>query len=170
MKVLASNCHGLACASTIRVLRALIKSLRSDILFLSKTKVTATRFQPLLFGMGFSDWLDVPPVGTSGGIYLTWKVGIDLELVNLNCNVISCMGHSDSSNTPWMLSCVYASHTAQRCSVFWSDLSSLGKSFGGLGFCLVILIMCWSNYQFGGANIRERLDRGLANQSCSPTL
>jgi exonuclease III len=56
MKILAWNCRGLACAPTIRVLRALIKPHRLDLLFLSETKVISSRFNSPLIGLGFVAW------------------------------------------------------------------------------------------------------------------
>jgi hypothetical protein len=64
MKLLAWICRGLARISTIRVLRALIRYHKLDLLFLSKTMVSSSRFQASLFGLGFSSWLEVPPVGS----------------------------------------------------------------------------------------------------------
>jgi exonuclease III len=63
MKFLAWNCRGLARGPTTRALRALIRTHRPDLLFLSETKVPSIRYQPLLFGLGFMSWLEVSPVG-----------------------------------------------------------------------------------------------------------
>jgi exonuclease III len=62
MKVLAWNCRGLARALTNCALWALIRTHRPDLLFLSETKVLSTRFQSFLFAMGFSTWLEFPPI------------------------------------------------------------------------------------------------------------
>ena len=70
MKVLAWNCRGLARGPTIRTLRASIRSLRPDLIFLSETKVLASCFLHSLVGLDFSDWLEVPPVGLQGGLFL----------------------------------------------------------------------------------------------------
>jgi exonuclease III len=64
MKLLAWNCRGLARNPTIRVLRALIRYHRPDLLFLSETMVPSSRFQASLFVLGFSSWLEVPPSGS----------------------------------------------------------------------------------------------------------
>ncbi|GLT69444.1 hypothetical protein SLA2020_415930 [Shorea laevis] len=203
MKVLAWNCRGLARAPTIRSLRAMIRSRNPDILFLSETKVISSRFQNSLALLGFTVWLEVPPIGFKGGIFLSWKTGVDLEPIRLDSSGISCLVYSEPSNNPWLLSCIYAPHTAQRRAVFWSHLTALGNSFGGawllLGDFNSILSsseksggrcfgssshndfadfvhsnalvdlgfignrFTWSNHRLGQANIRERLDRGLAN-------
>ncbi|XP_059443283.1 uncharacterized protein LOC132175345 [Corylus avellana] len=204
MKVLAWNSRGLARAPTIRALRALIRTHRPDLIFLSETKVASARFQPSLFHLGFSGWLEIPPVGLKGGLFVTWKHGIEIEPVRLDRSCISCLVFSDPSHCPWLFSFIYAPHIAERQLVFWSELTNLGNSFGGawlllgdfnsvlspseksggrgfgsssqndfldfvqsnalidLGF--VGNKFTWSNHRSGLANIRERLDRGLANQ------
>jgi exonuclease III len=78
MKILAWNCRGLARGLTIRALRASIRSLRPDLIFLSETKVPASRFMHSLVGLGFSDWLEVPHVGLQGGLFLDWKFGVEI--------------------------------------------------------------------------------------------
>jgi hypothetical protein len=204
MKILAWNCRGLALAPTIRVLRALICSHRPDLLFLSETKVSSSRYPFLLHGFGFVDMLEVPLVGSRGGIFLTWKEGVDLEPVKLDSHSISYLVLSEPLSTPWMFSSVYAPHLILERSDFWIRMSELGNSFGGvwllmgdfnsvlssseksggrsvgspshlefldfvhsnalvdLGF--VGNRYTWSNHRCGRDNIRERLDRGLANQ------
>jgi hypothetical protein len=131
MKILAWNCRGLALAPTIRVLRALIRSHRPDLLFLSETKVSSSRFRFLLHGVGFVDMLEVYPVGSRGGIFLTWKDGVDLEPVKLDSHSISCLVFSEPLSTPWMFSSIYASHLISKRSDFWTRMSELGNSFGG---------------------------------------
>ena len=131
MKILAWNCKGLARGPTILALRASIRNHRLDILFLSETKVLSSRFQPSLFRLGFSTWLEVPPSGFQGGLYLAWKQGVDIEPVRFNRNCTACLVYYEPSHSPWLLSGIYAPHTSQRREIFWSILSSLGNSFGG---------------------------------------
>jgi exonuclease III len=204
MKVMAWNCRGLACAPTVRTLRALIRLHRPDVLFLSETKVISNRFWNVLFHLGFSTWLEVPPDGLSGGLFVTWKQGLVLQPIRIDQNQISCLVTSHPAPCSWMISCVYAPHTSTSRSIFWSELAQLGNSFGGawllLGDFNAILSsvekcggrrfgssshsdfvdfvhsnalvdlgyvgnkFTWSNHRMGSANIRERLDRGLANQ------
>jgi exonuclease III len=131
MKVMAWNCRGLACAWTIRSLRALIRIHRLDVIFLSETKVISSRFWNSLLRLGFSSWLEVPPVGYKGGLFVTWKQGFVLETIQLDQNHISCLVVAHSPQSSWMISCVYAPHTLLSRNAFWSQLSNLGNSFGG---------------------------------------
>ncbi|XP_059446389.1 uncharacterized protein LOC132177930 [Corylus avellana] len=131
MKLLDWNFRGLAHNPTIRVLRALIRHHRPDLLFLSETMVPSSRFQASSFGLGFSSWLEVPPVGVRGGIFLTWKAGVDVEHVRLDKRCISCLLFSAPSVCPWLVSCIYAPASFSGCHDFWPFLSDLGNSFGG---------------------------------------
>jgi exonuclease III len=79
MKILAWNCQRLACAPTIRTIRALVRIYRPDVLFLSETKVMVSQFWNSLFRMGFSSWLQIPPIGFKGGLFVTWKQGFVLD-------------------------------------------------------------------------------------------
>ena len=100
MKVLAWNCCGLARGLTIRALRALIRAHHLDLLFLSETKVPSSCFWSSLVGLGFSAWLEVPPVGIQGGIFSAWKFGVDIESVRIDKNCNSCLVYSDPLNKP----------------------------------------------------------------------
>ena len=204
MKVMAWNCRGLACAPTIRTLRALIRTNRPDVLFLSKTIVVSSCYWSSLFRMGFSYWLQVLPIGCRGGLFVTWKQGFSLEPICLDQNQIFCRMVSDPSPCSWLISCIYAPHSPQDRNSFWPTLTSVGSSFEGPWFLLgdfnAILSsvdkkggrsfgspfhfdfvdfvhsnalvdlgfvgnkFTWSNHRPGKNNIKERLDRGLANQ------
>ncbi|XP_059451122.1 uncharacterized protein LOC132181913 [Corylus avellana] len=131
MKVLSWNSGGLAHAPTIRALQAFIRTHRPDLIFLSETKVASARFQPSLLHLGFFAWLEIPPVGLKGGLFVTWKHGIEIEPVRLDRSCISCLVFSHPSHCPWLFSFIYAPHIAERRSVFWSELTNLGNSFSG---------------------------------------
>jgi hypothetical protein len=40
--------------------------------------------------MGFSSWLQIPPDGFKGGLFVTWKQGFVLDPIQLDENHISC--------------------------------------------------------------------------------
>lgn len=45
--------------------------------------------------MGFSCFVDHPPVGRSGGLVLAWKLGVDLEVMQMNSHFINIIMYSD---------------------------------------------------------------------------
>jgi hypothetical protein len=131
MKVLAWNCWGLACAPTIRTIRAIVRNYMPDILFLFETKVMSSRYWNSLFCMGFSSWLQVSPVGFKGALFMTWKQGFVLKPIQLDANQISCLVVSTPPLYSWMISCVDAPPFIQNHSGFWPKLTNLSNSFGG---------------------------------------
>jgi hypothetical protein len=62
---------------------------------------------------------------------VTWKPGLSLEPLCIDQNYISCLVISNSQNSSWLISCVYAPHSLHNQTVFWSSLSELGNSFAG---------------------------------------
>ena len=74
--------------------------------------MSSSCFQQSLVGLGFSDWLEVPPVGLQGGLFLAWKFGVDIEPIRLDKHCISCLVYSDPPHHLWLFSSVYAPHTS----------------------------------------------------------
>lgn len=70
MILLTWNCQGLARASAKRTLRALIKQINHDILFLVEVKVDFEKIKNLLFSLEFYNKEYVKPKGKSGGLTL----------------------------------------------------------------------------------------------------
>jgi exonuclease III len=66
MIALSWNCRGLAQASTIRSLRALIMKYNPNILFLSETKTAHFVSTPILHQLGFTLMVHAPPSGSKG--------------------------------------------------------------------------------------------------------
>jgi hypothetical protein len=131
MKILSWNCRGFAHASTVRTLRAICSLHKPDIIFLCETKTfLQPDHNPLSF-MGFPFLLQVPPVGSKGGLVVAWKMGTDIEPVFLNNHQISFLVYSDPTSSPWLASCVHAPYIWGLRRGFWQDLSRVGKRFGG---------------------------------------
>ena len=68
MIVLAWNCRGLAWASTKRSLRAIIRDICPDVIFLSETKISTSNARNFLGSMGFYNLDFVDPKGKKGGL------------------------------------------------------------------------------------------------------
>jgi hypothetical protein len=81
--------------------------------------------------LGFSYFLQVPAVGTKGGLVLAWKPSFDLEPILLNLHHISCLVYSDPLSSPWLLSCIHDPSNWNLRFDFWSLLKNIGFRFGG---------------------------------------
>ncbi|KAG5549991.1 hypothetical protein RHGRI_015079 [Rhododendron griersonianum] len=120
------------------------------------------------------------PVGLLGGLALWWKDGIDVDVRFKSKNIFRCVVKWPSSPSSWLCTFIYAPPTWHQRVEFWdklrriyeenqfpwlcvgdfnelmSDCKLLDLEFKGQSYT-------WSNNQGGSSNIRERLDRAVAN-------
>ena len=89
MITLSWNCRGLARATTKRTLRALIRDIGPDVIFLSETKIPISKCSSFLMSLGFYNIDFVDPRGKKGGLVVGWKNGIDIEITFKCCNMIN---------------------------------------------------------------------------------
>jgi hypothetical protein len=114
MKILSWNYRGLSS------LRVLIHENSPKILFLSKTKSPPSQVSSILHSLGFFLICQVAPVGSKGGLALTWRPGVELECFISNKNNISAWCYSDPIHSPWILSCIYGPLTVEKSQLFWT--------------------------------------------------
>jgi len=81
--ILSWNCQGLARASAKRNLRALIRDIGRNRVFLSKTKIPISRSKKFLESLGFYNMEYVDPKGKKGGLVVCWKIRVDLEVTTI---------------------------------------------------------------------------------------
>ena len=98
MIVLSWNCQGLAQTSTKKVLRAIIKDTRPDVVFLSKTKIPFSKISKMVKSMGFYNSEFVDPIGRKGGLVVGWKCGVDIEVICKSKNMVNCLVFSNPVN------------------------------------------------------------------------
>ena len=95
MRLLSWNCRGAGRAPTVRALKALVRYEGPDVLFMAKTKVKSPKMNMLKRDMGFSFCFCVDSVGKLGGLVLFWKMGVELEVVYFDNNLIVALVYSD---------------------------------------------------------------------------
>jgi exonuclease III len=78
MKILSWNCRGLFRPAVVQTLRRLIRDQSPDVLFLSETKIPPPQVSATLNRLGFFLLTQVAASGSSGGLVLTWRPGVDL--------------------------------------------------------------------------------------------
>jgi len=78
----------------------------------------------------------VPPVGTKGGLLLTWRHGVELECFATNMYNISAWCYSDPSHHPWLVACIYGSPYYSSQAQFWDEIMSIGDKYSGPWLCL----------------------------------
>jgi exonuclease III len=79
MKILSWNCRGISRPAAVHGLRALIRANNPDILFLSETKSPHSLTSSILNHLGYYSMIHVAPIGSSSGLVLAWRLGVELE-------------------------------------------------------------------------------------------
>lgn len=136
MILLSWNCSGLARASAIRTLRALIRDIVPDIIFLSETKIPSSKISDLLKSLGFYNIDCVDPRGKKGGLVVGWKIGVDMKITFKSSNMINGLIFSDPMNEPWLISFVYGPPNHSNKGLFWEAIEKVGDAFSGGWMCI----------------------------------
>lgn len=95
MKILSWNCRGIGRPRAIRDLKANIRNLNPDAIFLSITLVQNVNISAIINRLGFSSFGNHPPIGKWGGLLVLWRPGLDVEIVHISSNVIAMLVYSD---------------------------------------------------------------------------
>jgi hypothetical protein len=135
MKILSWNCRGLSRPAVVQTLRRLIRDQSPDVLFLSETKIPP-QVSATLNRLGFFLLTQVAASGSSGGLVLTWRPGVDLECFISNSNNISAWCYSDPPYSPWILSCIYGPPKRSDRRVFWESIAAIGDGFEASWLCI----------------------------------
>jgi hypothetical protein len=136
MKILSWNCRGLSRPTAVRSLRLLIRENSPEILFLSETKSSPSQVSSILNSLGFFLICQVAPVGSRGGLALSWRPGVDLECFITNKNNISAWCFSDPTHTPWILSCIYGPPDIREKPAFWDSFTAASDNFVSPWLCI----------------------------------
>lgn len=94
-------------------------------------KIDDDRLQNILNALHFEFSEVVPPVGRAGGISLAWRKGFELEIVFSAQRCIGVLVHSDRGRGSWLMVCCYGPNRYGEQKLFWSQVDSLVKEFGG---------------------------------------
>ncbi|XP_059430102.1 uncharacterized protein LOC132163748 [Corylus avellana] len=136
MKILSWNCRGISRPAAVRGLRALIRANSPDVLFLSETKTSPSQVSSILNRLGFYLMTQVASIGSSGGLVLAWRLGVELESFLTNKNNITAWCYSDPPNCPWILSCIYGPSEKKNKLAFWDSLTAAGEAFVSPWLCI----------------------------------
>ena len=131
MRTLAWNCRGASRAPTIRGLRELICESTPKIVFLSETKSKSPRINKIKSRLKFANYYCVELVGRAGGLALFLSLGVELEVVYSNKNMITAFVYSDPPNSPWLLFAIYGPCRRNKRIMFWEMLENMVLSFSG---------------------------------------
>ena len=131
MRALAWNCRGACRSPTIRAISELIRESCPDLVFLSETKLKSDGIDKIKTKLNFFDSYCVDAMGKAGGLALFWRMGVDLEVVFSDGNVIAALIYLDPVRSPWLLFCIYGPPRRAKRKRFWVKLEEMVKAFSG---------------------------------------
>ena len=118
------NCQGIGSDLIVRRLREFQTKNSPDIMFLMETKRQDEDVFWMYRGTDFSNHFTVPPVGLSGGLALSWKDNVHVEILAASANVIDTeITHNDKS---FFVSYIYGVPQREHRAKFWEELSTIG--------------------------------------------
>lgn len=69
--------------------------------------------------LGYPDSLDVPAVGTRGGLIFAWRRGVDFDLVSINQHLCSVILFGEPNSQPWAMTLVHSPCDSISKEAFW---------------------------------------------------
>ncbi|XP_026434310.1 uncharacterized protein LOC113331882 [Papaver somniferum] len=107
----------------------LIKSNDPDLVFLAETKNQDKKMLKYIQNLGFLNYCYVNPVGASGGIFLLWKDGISLDIVDANSNFIVCHTQINARSDKSLIILMYGALSQEGINNQWEFLYRLASGF-----------------------------------------
>jgi hypothetical protein len=150
MKLLSWNCRGAGRAPTVRSLKALVRAEGSDVFFVAETKSKSPRIEKLKNSLGFAHCFCFDSAGSAGGLALFWKMGVDLEVIFANKNVVVSLVYSDPSDSVWMLISVHGPPYLAKRKKFWALMDEIISEFSGLWLLIGDLNSTMSSFEKSG--------------------
>lgn len=81
--------------------------------------------------LGFYNIEYVDPKGKKGALFVCWKIGMDLEVINKCSNMKNVLMFSNPINEPWLMSFVYGPPKRSDRGHFWEAVEKVGEASSG---------------------------------------
>ncbi|CAN1773423.1 hypothetical protein LINPERHAP1_LOCUS12492 [Linum perenne] len=124
MILLAWNCRGLGHPRAVRALEELVKSQRSDVIFLSETLCKKHRIEEIRVKLGFEGAFAVDVDGRSAVLSALWRAAPMVTIVNYSRNFVN-MDVTDGDDSKFHFTRFYGYPERQRRPESWEMLKSL---------------------------------------------
>jgi len=128
MKLIMWNCQGLGNGLAIRGLLDIQEQEAPDILFLSETKHEGKWLDWLRWKLEMPNLVTVGSVGTSGGLALFWRRGIELEVKSFSKYHIDSVIEEDDG-LEWRFTGIYGESKNEEKDNTWETLRLLKEQF-----------------------------------------
>lgn len=118
------NCQGIGGTLTGQRIREFRKRIAPAILFLMETKNQDEAIFPLFQNSDLSNHFTVPPIGLAGGLSLSWRDDIQVEILYSSANIIDT--HISALGSSSFVSFIYGAPNPADRPKFWNKLTELG--------------------------------------------
>ena len=123
----AWNCQGIGSTPTVRRLKGLQKCFSPDIVFLMETKQQDEAIFKHFKRTAYVNHFTVPPVGLSGGLSLSWKDDVEVEILDSSPNLIDTQIKSKQNS--FFVTFVYGAPRQEERDAFWERLMILSAQW-----------------------------------------
>lgn len=120
------NCQGIGPTLTVQRIKEFRKKISPAVLFLMETKNQDEALFRLFRNLELTNHFTVPPVGLSGGLSLSWKDDVQVEIIFSSANIIDT--RIEAQGTHCYVSFIYGAPLASNCPAFWKQLSEIGAT------------------------------------------
>ena len=126
-KILIWNVRSLNSSARQDSVRTIVDSARPDIVCIQETKMVEVTRRTLLsaFGSDFSEFIEVPSAGASGGILVTWRWHIGVSGAQHVDNHSVTIQFSSADGQPWWLTCIYGPQGNEEKIQFLQELRNI---------------------------------------------
>ncbi|GJM91488.1 hypothetical protein PR202_ga07864 [Eleusine coracana subsp. coracana] len=162
MRLLSWNCQGsgrsLSSPTTSQLAR-LIVSTKSQVIFISKTRLSRINKTQLINRFYVIDSYVVPSNGQSGGLWLMWNDDISITVIQSSHHLILAKAVYNPSNQHFNLICMYGDPHHLKTNAIWEEVTSFVLDNPHTAtFCMGDL----NNIM----NVNEKCGPTLANAAC----
>lgn len=124
LTLLSWNCQAIGSTLTIQRLREFKSRISPEIIFLMETKNEDETVLRRFRQSDYSNHFTVPPVGLSGGLSLSWKDSVSIDIMFSSPNIIDT--HISRDQRSMFVSFIYGAPQAHERASFWNQLSEIG--------------------------------------------
>ena len=135
MSCLAWNCCGLGNPCTVRELRDLIRVKDLSVMFLAETWADKARLKELKRNLGFDNLHFVERINRGGGLALSWKNSVDLQVQTSSKNYIDIIVNKGVDGA-WRLKGFYGELVTHKRIESWNLLQDLNSRMALPWLCL----------------------------------
>ena len=148
-----------------QAVRTLVTSCRVDVVCLQETKMAAVSRGTILsmLGSDFTNWVQLPSVGASGGILIAWRHGLDRAQASRIDQYSVSTQFSTSDLQPWWLTCVYGPQGDDNKILFLQEIKNLRAGCQGPGLVVGDFNLITSVEDKNNGNI----NRAMVGRICS---